>query len=113
MSAKRPPPGEPPDEPELDLDDDIEESLDAWDTADREAAAVLCGALDHLRGQPAPGEALAAAADRLHDGLRERYHPFGWIRKAPGLEQEPLPDSDVELVLRCTAATISPREETG
>src|SRR5438034_3022147 len=113
MSAERPPPGKLPDEPEVDLDDDIEELLEAWDEADREAVAVLCGALDHLRGQLAPGEALAAAAARLRDGLREGDHPFGWIRKAAGLEQEPLPDSDVELLLRCLAAIISPREETG
>ncbi len=49
----------------------------------------------------------------MRAGLRERHHPFGWIRRAAGLEAEPFPDSDVELALRCAAATISPREETG
>src|SRR5207249_10239810 len=66
-----------------------------------------------LRGQPAPGEALAAAAASLRNGLRERNHPFAWIRSAAGLETEPFPDRDLELVLRCAAATISPQEETG
>src|SRR5712691_5995167 len=103
----------PPDELDVDLDEDLEAFLAAWDEADREAAAILCGALDHRRGQPAPGKALAAVASRVRDGLRERQHPFAWIRSAAGLETEPFPDSDVELVLRCAAATISPREETG
>ncbi|HEY2938092.1 MAG TPA: hypothetical protein VGJ25_15925, partial [Gaiellaceae bacterium] len=103
----------PPNEPDVDLDEDLEAFLEAWDVADREEAAILRGALDHLRGQLAPDDALAAAAARLRDGLRERDHPFAWIRSAAGLETEPFPESDVELVLRCTAATISPREETG
>jgi hypothetical protein len=103
----------PPDEPDVDLDEGLDAFLEAWDEADREAAAILCSALDHLRGQPAPGEALAAVAGRLRDGLRERDHPFAWIRSAAGLEAEPFPGSDVELVLRCAAATISPLEETG
>src|SRR6266540_5361369 len=107
--------GQPPrpDEPNVDLDEVTEAFLEAWDEADREAAAILSSALDHLRGQPAPAEALTAVAARLRDGLRERQHPFAWIRSAAGLEAEPFPDSDVELVLRCAAATISPREETG
>src|SRR2546425_4055598 len=109
MSGQQP----PPDGPDVDLDEDLEAFLEAWDEADREAAAILCSALAHLRGQPAPDKTLAAVADRLRDGLRERHHPFGWIRSASGLETEPFPDRDVELVLRCAAATISPREETG
>lgn len=114
MSAERPPPGKSPDGPDdIDLDEDLEEFLEAWDGADRDAAMVLCSALDNFRGQPPPSDALAAVAARMRDGLRERSHPFGWIRKAAGLEEEPLPNSDVELVLRCNAATISPREETG
>jgi hypothetical protein len=113
VSGEPLPPEEPPDEPDVDLDDDLEAFLEAWDEADHKAAAILCGALEHGRGQPAPGETLAAVAGRVRDGLRERGHPFGWIRKAAGLEEEPLPDSDVELVLRCAAATISPYEETG
>lgn len=103
----------PPDELNDDLDEDTEALLAAWDEADREAAAILSSALDHLRGQPTPGETLTAVAACLRDRLREREHPFAWIRCAAGLEAEPFPDSDVELVLRCTAATISPREETG
>jgi len=108
VSAGRPHSDEPDD-----LDEDLEAFLEAWDEADREAAAILCSALDDLRGQPAPGEALAAVAGRLRDGLRERHHPFAWIRSAAGLEEEPFPDSDAQLLLRCAAATISPREETG
>ena len=103
----------PPDDADVDLDEDLEAFLEAWDEADREAASILCSALDHLRGQPAPGEALAAVAGQLRDGLRERHHPFAWIGSAAGLEAEPFPDSDVELVLRCAAAAISPSDETG
>lgn len=103
----------PPDETNVDLDEDTEAFLEAWDEADREAAAILSSALDHLRGQPAPDETLTAVAARLRDGLHWREHPFAWIRRAAGLEEEPFPESDVELVLRCTAATISPQEETG
>jgi hypothetical protein len=103
----------PPDEPNLDLDEDTEAFLEAWDEADREAAAILSNALGHLRGQPPPGDTLTAVATRLRDGLRERQHPFAWIRSAAGLEAEPFPSGDVDLMLRCAAATISPREETG
>jgi hypothetical protein len=111
VSGEPSPPGAPSDEPDVDLDEGLEAFLDAWDEADREAAAILCSALGHGRRQLAPGEALAAVAGRLRDGLRERHHPFAWIPSAAGLE--PFPGSDVELVLRCAAATISPREETG
>jgi hypothetical protein len=103
----------PPDEPGDDLDEDLEAFIEAWDEVDREAAAILSSAPDHLRGEPAPSESLMAVAAQLRDGLGERRHPFAWIRSAAGLEAEPFPDSDVELVLRCAAATISPREETG
>ena len=103
----------PPDESDDDLDEDLEAFLEAWDEADQEAAALLRTALDHLRGQPAPEEQLAVAAAELREGLSERYHPFAWIRSAAGLDTEPFPVNDIELVLRCAAATISPREETG
>src|SRR5574340_870903 len=109
MSAQPPPPDEPNDV----LDEDLEAFLEASDEADREAAALLCTALGPLRGQPAPAEELATGAAGLRDGLNERHHPFAWIRSAAGLDAEPLPDDGAELVLRCTAATISPREETG
>lgn len=106
---------EPPlsDEPDVDLDEDLEEFLAAWDESDREATEILCTALNHVRGQPPPREALAAAAAALRDGLRERHHPFGWIRSAADLDSGPLPDDDAELVVRCAAATISPLHETG
>lgn len=94
-------------------DEDLEEFLRAWDEADRAAAAVLCSALEDFRGQPEPTEALAAVADGVRKGLRKRSHPFGWIRKAAGLRDEPFPDSDVELMLRCAEGTISPRDDTG
>lgn len=113
MSSDQPPGGPLPDESDSDLDEDIEEFLEASDEADRDAAAVLSSALDNLRGQRAPGEALAAVAGRVRDGLHEGSHPFGWIRKAAVLEDERFPDTDVEFMLRCAAATISPREETG
>jgi hypothetical protein len=109
VSAEEP----PTEDPDVDLDEDLEAFFASWDEADQDAAAILSSALDHLRGQPAPGEALATIADRVRDGLRERDYPFAWIRSAAGLDKEPFPDSDAELVLRCAAATISPREETG
>ena len=113
MSAGEPSRATPPDEPEeFDLDDDLEEFLAAWDEAHREAAEVLRNALEHLREQPPPSRELALVAPRLRDGLRDGSHPFGWIRKAAGLEAEALPENDAELLVSCAAATISPREET-
>jgi hypothetical protein len=97
----------------MELDEDLDEFLEAWDELDRDAVTVLRGALDSLRAQHAPGQDLAAIARRVRDGLREGDHPFGWIRSAAGLEQAQLPSDDAELVLRCASATISPREETG
>jgi hypothetical protein len=108
MNSEQP----PSEDPDGDLDEDLEAFLAAWDEADRAAAALLCRALDDLRGQPAPVDALATVAGEVRKGLRERHHPFDWIRRAAGLEEEPLP-GDVELVLRCASATISPHEETG
>jgi len=114
VSSEGSPRPTPPSEPEeFDLDAGLEEFLEAWDEADRDAAAVLRNALAHLREQPPPSQELAVVAPRLRDGLRDGSHPFGWVRKAAGREAEPLPESDVELVLACAAATISPREETG
>lgn len=40
-------------------------------------------------------------------------YPYDWIGRAAGLDREPLPGDGKELLLRCVAATISPREETG
>lgn len=109
------PPRDEPDDDDLneDLDEGLEEFFAAWDEADREAAEILRTALGHLRGQPAPEQALTATAARLRDRLRERHRPFALIRSATGLESEPFPSSDMELVLRCAAATISPQDETG
>jgi hypothetical protein len=96
MSAEGPSTGVPSDEPDaFDLDDDLEEFLEAWDNADRAAATLLRDALTDFRGKPPPVQECAAIASRLRDGLVQA-----------------IPESDIELVLSCTAATISPREET-
>lgn len=102
-----------PHEPDADLDDDTAAFLEAWDEADRQAAAILRDALDRLRRRAIPGGTPATIAARLRDGISEREHPFDWIGKAAALETEPLPNDDIELVLRCAAATISPQDETG
>jgi hypothetical protein len=101
------------DEPGIELDDDLEEFLEAWAGADREAAVILSEALVQLKGQPPPLEALAAAAAESRDGLQQGYHPFGWIKLAAGFDSEPTPRDDAELLLACTTATIAPLEETG
>lgn len=116
VGADQPPGGGHLDEPGAfgpELDDDIDEFLAAWDEADRDAVAVLRRALDGLRGDRPPEGGLAVVARQVREGLRGRGHPFGWIRQAAGLEAEAFPDDDVELLLRCAACTISPREETG
>jgi hypothetical protein len=98
---------------DIDLDEDLDEFLEAWDEVDRAAAAVLCNALGDISGRVAPSDTVAAIASGVRDGLRERHHPFGWIRRAAALEEEPLPADDTELLLRCAAATISPQQEAG
>jgi hypothetical protein len=95
--------------------DELEEEqwLAEWDQADRDAVDVLRTALPDHRGRPAPSDRLAVAATAVRAGLRDGNYPFSWVRRAAELEQEPAPDDDVELLLRCVAATISPQEETG
>jgi hypothetical protein len=45
--------------------------------------------------------------------LREDGHPLDWVRQAAAMSNDPAPDDDAELLIRLTAATISPQEETG
>jgi hypothetical protein len=106
---------DPPDEDvaDLEFDEELEEQwLEEWDQADRNAVEVLRRALHDRRGAPVPA-ALAQTASTVRGGLAEANHPFAWIAQSAGLDHEPLPDDDAELLIRCAAATISPREETG
>jgi hypothetical protein len=45
-------------------------------------------------------------------GLESGRYPFDWISSAAGFRGA-LPTDDRELLLACTASTISPQEETG
>jgi len=97
-----------------DLDpDELDEFIAAWDEVDREAVDLLCAALDAHRGLPPPAAELAVAAARIREEIEADLFPLGWVHSAAALERGALPDDDAELVLRCAAATISPREETG
>jgi hypothetical protein len=97
-----------------DLDQELEDQwLEEWEQAERHAVELLREALHEHRGQAPPSELLATAAAGARAGLREGGHPFKWIRQAAGMIDEPEPDDDAELLIRCAAATISPVEETG
>ncbi|MGH2914778.1 MAG: hypothetical protein ACRDMX_07305 [Solirubrobacteraceae bacterium] len=105
---------EPDDGDDLEFDEESEEQwLADWDEADRQAVEVLRGALPRHRGQPAPADPLAAAAATVRARLREGGHPLDWVAQAAGLPAQPAPEADAELLIRLTAATISPQEETG
>jgi hypothetical protein len=97
-----------------DLDpDELDDFIAAWDEVDREAVELLCAALAAHRGLPPPAAELAAAATLIREEIEADLLPLGWVHRAAALERGTLPDDDAELVLRCAAATISPREETG
>ena len=98
-------------EPEFDHELE-EEWLAEWDQVDKDAVDVLRGALPDHRGAPPPAE-LAPVAAAVRAGLADDRHLLTWVRNASGFENEQPPDDDAELLITCTAATISPREETG
>lgn len=99
--------------PEPEFDDELEEEwLAEWDQVDRDAVDLLRGALSDHRGAPPPAE-LAAVAAAVRAGLADDRHSLIWVGNAAGFEHEQPPDDDAELLISCTAATISPREETG
>ena len=93
--------------------DELDDFIAAWDEVDREAVESLCAALDAHRDLPPPAVELAAAAARVREEIDADLFPLGWVHSAAALERGALPDDDAELMLRCAAATISPREETG
>jgi len=104
---------ERPDELNDELDDEeVDQWLAEFEAEDRHAAGVLREALAAQRGIPAPERELAGAAEHVRTGLESRHHPFDWIANAAGYDGPP-PADDAELILTCTAATISPREDTG
>lgn len=94
-------------------DAEIDEFIAEWEAVDRHAAEVLRHALAGQRGEAPPAAGLEEIAARLRQGLAARDYPFDWIGRAAGLASGPPRDGTVELLLRCAAATISPREETG
>jgi hypothetical protein len=98
----------------VDLDDaELDQLIADWEAVDRQAARVLREALDEHRGvRMSPGEP-GAISPRIRDGLAAGAYPFDWIGRAAGFDREALPGDGTELLLICTAATISPREETG
>ncbi len=49
----------------------------------------------------------------MRERIRDASFPMEWVARAAGLEATRLPADDLDLLLTCTAATISPREETG
>ena len=97
-------------------DYEVDEELEAqwekeWEEADRVAVAVLRRGLADRIGAPAPA-VLAAAASAARPRLAEGGHPFTWVREAADLDPGRLPADDAELLIRCTAATITPEELT-
>lgn len=105
----------PPDRPdEFGIgDEELDRFLADWEAVDRAAADVVREALPVHRGLAPPTEEIGPIADRVRGLFAADEPPSGWVRRATGMEGEPLPEDEVELLLRCTAATISPMEETG
>ena len=103
-----------PDGPDLDFDEELEDQwLAEWDEAEREAVEILRSALAGYRRQPLPADQPSAVAAAVRSRLREGGHPLEWVRQAAGLSDDPASEGDAELLIRLTAATISPQEETG
>jgi hypothetical protein len=95
------------------FDEELEAQWEAeWEEADRAAVDLLREALSEHVGAPPPA-ALEEGASAARARLAETGQPSAWVRRAAGLDGKPLPDDDAELLIRCTAATISPEEETG
>jgi hypothetical protein len=98
----------------FDIDDrELDQFIADWEAVDRQAARVLREALGEHRGVRIPDGEPDAIGSRIREGLATGVYPFDWIGRAAGLDREALPDDGTELLLRCVAATISPREETG
>jgi len=98
----------------FDIDDrELDQFIADWEAVDRQAARVLREALGEHRGARVPGGDPDAISSRIREGLAAGVYPFDWIGRAAGLDREPPPDDGTELLIRCVAATISPREETG
>jgi hypothetical protein len=95
------------------FDEELEAQWAAeWEEADRAAVELLREALNDRVGAPPPaalGDGVAAARARLVQPGRSP----DWMLRAAGLDRKKLPPGDAELLIRCTAATISPEEETG
>ena len=97
-----------------DIDDrELDQFIADWEAVDRQAVRVLREALDEHRGARIPDSESEAISSRIREGLAAGVYPFDWIGRAAGLDREAPPDDGTELILRCVAATISPREETG
>lgn len=108
---------EPPETDPLqgfDIDDhELDRLIADWEAVDRQAVRVLRDALGEHRGALIPDGEPDAISSRIRDGLAAGAYPFDWIGRAAGLDREAPPDDGTELLLRCVAATISPREESG
>ncbi|HWE09827.1 MAG TPA: hypothetical protein VG325_10750 [Solirubrobacteraceae bacterium] len=95
------------------FDEELEAQWEAeWEEADRAAVALLREALQEHIGARPPA-ALANSASEARARLAMSGQPADWVLRAAALEREQLPPDDAELLVRCTAATISPQEETG
>jgi hypothetical protein len=102
------------DRDELDFNNELEDQWIAeWDQAERDAVEVLRNALRNHQGEPPPGDQLTEAAATVRKRLGDGGHPLVWVGRAAAMSNDPAPGDDAELLIRLTAATISPREETG
>lgn len=98
----------------FDIDDyELDQFIADWEAVDRQAARVLREAIGEHRGARIPDGERDASTSRIRKGLAAGVYPFDWIGRAAGFDREPPPDDGTELLIRCVAATISPREETG
>jgi hypothetical protein len=97
--------------------DEFDEVLEAqweaeWEEAEQAAVDLLREALPEHVAAPPPA-ALVEGASSARALLAESGDPADWILRAAELKRDRLPADDAELLIRCTAATISPQDETG
>ncbi len=92
---------------DLEFDEELEDEwLAEWDEADRGAVDLLRRALADRVGTPAPAS-LTVGASAVRPRLTEPGGYLTWVREAADLNPAQVPADDAELLIRCTAATMS------
>ena len=97
---------------DFDDDEDDDELLRQWQEAEQQAVATLREALGGSVGAAAPDTAVAAAADRIRAGVKDRAWPYRHIADAAGWSGQP-PAKDQQCCVEAAGALIGMREDSG